>query len=355
MDEGVLLERLARVYSPSGRESRVVSTFVGIARALGYATRVDAAGNGVAWRGRGRPEIMFLGHIDTVEGDRPVRRVRGQVHGRGVVDAKGAIAAALLAGRGFVGPGTFRVVAAVGEETDSRGARHLLGGRRPDAVIVGEPSGWQGVTIGYKGELRLEATFRGHRTHYASPQPTTADDAVDWVGSVRARVASHRGESPFRSLSAKTIGFESRPGSDPEEARVTVDARIPPGLSSREVEAMLRPGAGRPSVRVLARFEPVEVLRGNPVVMALTGAIRAQGGAPTLWRKSGTSDLNLVIPAWRIPGAAYGPGDARLDHTDRERLSVAELRRSAEVLRRALCELTAGTRGLTPPRPAAGP
>ncbi len=228
MDEGTLLERLARVYSPSGRERRVVSTFVAIARSLGYTTRVDAAGNGLAWRGRGRPEIMFLGHIDTVEGDRPVRRVRGQVHGRGVVDAKGAIVAALLAGQRFDGPGTFRVVAAVGEETDSRGARHVLGGHRPDAVIVGEPSGWQGVTIGYKGELRLEATFRGHRTHYASPIPTTADGAVDWVDSVRARVSSRRGESPFRSLSAKTIGFESRSGSDPEEARVTVDARIPP-------------------------------------------------------------------------------------------------------------------------------
>ncbi len=108
-------------------------------------------------------------------------------------------------------------------------------------------------------------------------------------------------------------------------------------------------------MRVLARFEPVEVPRGDPVVMALTGAIRARGGAPTLWRKSGTSDLNLVIPAWGIPGAAYGPGDARLDHTDREHLSVAELRRSAEVLRTALGELTAGARRLTPPRSADGP
>jgi len=356
MDEATILERLVARYSPSGREKAAVSEFVSIARTLGYTTRIDGVGNGVAWRGRGRPEVLFLGHIDTVEGDRAVRRVRGRVHGRGVVDAKGAIAAALLAGRGFRGPGALRVVAAVGEETDSRGARHLLPGRRPDAVIVGEPSGWQGVTMGYKGELRLEASFRGRRTHYASPVPTTTDRAIDWIGAVKGAVATRQGEGPFRSLMVKAIGFESRSGEDPEAARVTLDVRIPPGLSSRDAQRLLPPRSGSSSVRVLARFEAVEVSRTDPVVVALSAGIRAQGGVPTLWRKSGTSDLNLVVPAWGIPGAAYGPGNARLDHTDREVLSLAELRRSVEVLRSAIGDLVLrGRPALTAQRSAGGP
>ncbi len=356
MDEADVLERLVAPYSPSGNEGPAVSAFVSLARTLGYRARVDRVGNGVAERGRGRPELLFLGHIDTVEGDRPVRRARGRVHGRGVVDAKGAIAAALWAGRGFAGPGTFRIVAAVGEETDSRGAPHLLSGRKPDAVIVGEPSGWQGVTIGYKGELRLEATFRGRRTHYASPFPTAADRAVDWIDVIRTVVAARQAESPFRSLSAKAIGFESRPGQDPESAVVTVDVRIPPGLSTRDAESLLSEAPGQPSLRVLSRVEPVEVPRTDPVVMALTFAVRGERGVPTLWRKSGTSDLNLVLPAWRVPGAAYGPGDARLDHTDRESLSLAELRRAAAVLRAALHSLARpGSEVATPRRSAVGP
>lgn len=341
MDEQEVLERLVRAYSPSGREGPAVREFVRAARALGYRTRIDSVGNGIARRGRGRPRILFLGHIDTVEGRLPVRIRRGRLHGRGTVDAKAALAAALLAGRRWNRPGELLVVAAVGEEADSRGARHLLRGARADAVIAGEPSGWDGVTIGYKGDLRLELTFRGPRTHFSSPVPTTTDRALEWVGGLRDWVSRRSTDSPFRSLTAKVIGFESRPNGDEETARVTVDLRLPPGLSTGEVLRTMpgADGASAPVVRI--RVEPVEVERANPVAASLVEGIRASGGRPTLWRKSGTSDLNLVVPAWRVPGAAYGPGEARLDHTDRESVALAELRRSVTVLEVALARLAA--------------
>jgi len=190
VDPAEVLVRLVARYSPSGRERLAVREFRAVAREFGYATSVDTAGNGFARRGRGRPRILFLGHIDTVEGRRPVRRRGGRVYGRGSVDAKGALAAALCAGQAFTGPGELTVVAAVGEEEDSRGARHLVSRRRPDRLIIGEPSGWDGVTIGYKGELQLVATFRGRRTHYSSPNPTTTDVALDWTAGVRALAAA---------------------------------------------------------------------------------------------------------------------------------------------------------------------
>ena len=352
MDEARVLERLVRRYSPSGQEASAVREFVRVARELGYSARTDAVGNGIARRGRGRPRIVFLGHIDTVEGRLPVRRRAGRLFGRGTVDAKGPLSAALLAGRDLSGPGEYLVVAAVGEEADSRGARHLLGRLRPDAVIAGEPSGWDGVTIGYKGELQVELTFRGRRTHYSSPFPTATDRALAWVGAVRAFVADRTNDSPFRSLTAKVVGVESRRRGDEETARVTVDFRLPPTISTRELLRSLprAPSASRPAVKI--RVEPIEVDRSNPVVASLVEGVRAAGGRPTLWRKAGTSDLNLVVPVWRVPGAAYGPGEARLDHTDRESVSLAELTRSVTVLRVALARLNAG--GLTPRRLAGG-
>ncbi|HTP54626.1 MAG TPA: M20/M25/M40 family metallo-hydrolase [Thermoplasmata archaeon] len=339
MDDGRLLERLVARYSPSGAEAGAVREYVRAARRLGYRTRIDGAGNGIAVRGAGRPELLFLGHIDTVEGERPVRRVRGRIHGRGVVDAKGALVSALLAGRRFAGPGTLRIVAAVGEETDSRGARHLLRGARADAVIAGEPSGWDGVTIGYKGVYRCTATFRGRRSHYSGPAPTAADLAVDWVGAVRAWAAEHRGPSMFRSPTVKVIGWSTGPAGDAEEASVTLDLRLPPGMSVRSVREALPREPGRPLLRAIAQCDPVEVPPTSPVASALVNAIRAEGARPTLWRKGGTSDLNLVAPAWSVPGAAYGPGDSRLDHTARESLSLADLARSVSVLERAFAEL----------------
>lgn len=352
VDESEVLERLVRCYSPSGKEGAAVGEFVRVARGLGYTARTDSVGNGIARRGRGRPRVLFLGHIDTVEGRLPVRRRGGRLFGRGTVDAKGPLAAALLAGRDFSGPGEYSVVAAVGEETDSRGARHLLGRPRPDAVIAGEPSGWDGVTIGYKGELQLELTFRGRRSHFSSPYPTTADRVLDWVGAVRAFVAGRASDSPFRSLTTKVVEVDSVRRGDDETARVTVDFRLPPTLSTSELLRTIpkAPGSERPTVKI--QVEPIEVDRSNPVVTALLEGIRAAGGRPTIWRKTGTSDLNLVAPVWRVPGAAYGPGEARLDHTDRESVSLRELARSVTVLRVALGRLSAGE--LTPRRSAAG-
>lgn len=330
-----MLQRLVARYSPSGRERAAVREFRAVARELGYATSVDRAGNGFARKGRGRPRLLFLGHIDTVEGRRPVRRRGGRVYGRGSVDAKGALAAALCAGRSFDGGGELLIVAAVGEEADSRGARHLVSRRAPDRVVVGEPSGWDGVTIGYKGELQLVATFRGRRTHYSSPTPTTTDVALDWTAAVRALALSRTTESLFQSLTAKTVAVESRRVGDAETTRVTIDFRLPPGLTTDQVLALLPTEPGHPKFAVRIRAEPIEVARGNPTVLALSEGIRAQGTRPTLWRKSGTSDLNVVVPAWKVPAAAYGPGDARLDHTSRESLAIAELDRAVVVLRGA--------------------
>jgi LysW-gamma-L-lysine carboxypeptidase len=356
VDEGELLERLVRQYSPSGAEGRAVAEFVRMGRTLGYRTAVDAVGNGIASVGRGRPEILFLGHIDTVEGERPVRWTRDRLHGRGVVDAKGAIAAALIAGAGFPGPGTFRVAAAVGEETDSRGARHLLRGRRPDAVIAGEPSGWDGVTVGYKGVLRATAVFARRRRHYSSPFPTAADEAVAWAASAQRWARERSGESLFRSLTAKVVELHTGPSGDAETARVSVDVRLPPGVSGDEALRALSTIPGAPRLRTSVQIEACEPGPQDPVARSLVAAIRAEGGRPTIWRKSGTSDLNLALRAWHVPGAAYGPGDSRLDHTARESLTRRELRQSAAVLRRAVESLTATLAvAVTPRRPAAAP
>ncbi len=351
MDEAGVLLRLLRAYSPSGHEAPAVRTFVRIARGLGLSAIVDAAGNGVARAGRGRPRVVFLGHIDTVPGRRPVVRRNGRVYGRGAVDAKGPLAAALIAAGRWKGTGSVEVIAAVGEETDSRGARHLLRRRDVDAVIAGEPSRWDGITVGYKGDVRWTATFRGHRTHFSSPRPTVEDVALGWVQAVRGLPALSPGPSPFRSASLKVIGWSSA-GDDTTRATVTLDARLPPGQRARAFLESLPKEPGRPGLSVEVRLDPIEVDRSNAVVRALEAGVRAQGGRPTLWRKSGTSDLNLVAPAWKVGGAAYGPGDPHRDHTAHEWVSERELSRSARVLGHAFDALTRELS--TPRRSAAG-
>jgi len=55
--------------------------------------------------------------------------------------------------------------------------------------------------------------------------------------------------------------------------------------------------------------------------------------------KSGTSDMNVLAPAWGCPMVAYGPGDSRYDHTPMERLSLSDYERSIRVLESVLARV----------------
>ncbi len=234
------------------------------------------------------------------------------------------------------------IVAAVGEETDSRGARALLGEFRPEHVIAGEPSGWDGLAIGYKGDLRLKAVFLGDRAHLSAPAASTADRAVEWIRGLQQEVARRGGPTPFRSLTFKVVSISTTTDGGAERVEAVVDLRIPPGTAAASLLAQLPRDGAPETIEPLVELDPYEGDRLDPVVAALSHGIRAVGGRPTLWRKTGTSDLNLVAPVWRVRGAAYGPGDSRLDHTDQEFLEVEDLDRSVRVLAYAFETLAAG-------------
>src|SRR2546427_8388830 len=79
MDEVEVLTALLEEYSPSGEEGGAVPRFLDLSRDLGLEGRSDAAGNGIASIGDGPPTVLFLGHIDTVEGALPIRLVDGRL------------------------------------------------------------------------------------------------------------------------------------------------------------------------------------------------------------------------------------------------------------------------------------
>ena len=346
-DVGLLLE-LVNAYSPSGHEQDAVQAFVRAATSLGFATEIDGAGNGIARIGSGRPQVLFLGHIDTVDGEIPVRVEDGRIYGRGTCDAKGALATALLAAKDHAGSGEIVVVAAVGEEHDSRGARFLIPRQSPDSLIVGEPSGASGVTVAYKGNLDLVLTFEGERTHLSSPEPTAADRALEFVTRLRKFLDALQGDSPFTSITAKIYAMNTARTDGRETAEVGVNFRLPPDVRTQHILTYLEDHGMAGKFRVVDRSESVEVDPKNPVVRALVAGIREVGERPTLRKKSGASDMNLAVPVWGCPAAAYGPGDAHLDHTDRESLPVEELRQGIRVLAGAFRRLCADVSGLAP-------
>jgi [amino group carrier protein]-lysine/ornithine hydrolase len=337
-----LLSAMLSVPSVSGDEEALAAMLVWRLLDAGFDVDVDAAGNVIAAWGDGPETIALVGHLDTVAGQIEVRRDGDVVHGRGAVDAKGPLATAIAAvsrqprdgGRRFV------VVGAVEEETTSRGAHHLATSMAaPHGLVILEPSGWDAVTIGYKGSVRLRARVAQPQAHSAGREPSAADRCIDVVRALQdcAR-ASNLDAGVFECVDIRVLGFGSESDGLVDRASVDIGMRTPPDCDIDALLQIAHSAAGGGEVAVLSRTPGVRTRRDSALARGVIRAIRSVGGTPRFKLKTGTSDLNLLAPAWGCAAIAYGPGDSGLDHTPEERVSIAELERAVDVLALALAE-----------------
>lgn len=348
--DAAFLHTLLSIPSLSGQEGQAVEWLCGEMQALGYSAYVDGAGNAVGTRGCGDREIVLLGHIDTVPGDVPVQVVDDVLFGRGAVDAKGPLAAFVLAGaRAHLPLGVrLTVIGAVGEESiGSPGATWLCANYpAPACCIIGEPSGWDGVVLGYKGSLALTATVTRTMTHSANPDRTAAERMLAFWNRVTAWTAEHNGgaEPGFATLDATLRGIASSTDGLVDQATLEGIFRLPPGVASDMVRSTVDAFAAAEGVSVSWRLnaEAYRTDKRSPLVAPFLAAVRAAGGTPRVKVKTGTSDMNLVGPAWGCPMVAYGPGDASFDHTPNEQVPLADFQRGIQVLTTALERIAAG-------------
>ena len=123
-----------------------------------------------------------------------------------------------------------------------------------------------------------------------------------------------------------------------ESAQLQVTFRLPEGLAVSELHAKVHKliGAGI-KVKALPGAVPAyRAPKNTALVRSALAAIRAQGSTPRFVVKTGTSDMNIVAPAWGCQTIAYGPGDSSLDHTPEEHISLTEFQQSIVVLRNIL-------------------
>jgi LysW-gamma-L-lysine carboxypeptidase len=340
VDVAALLTDLLSVSSQSGEEAGVASLLVSRLLLAGFDVDVDAVGNVVAAWGDGPETVALVGHMDTVPGAIEVRRDGDVLHGRGAVDAKGPLAAAIAAvsRQPRHGARRFVIVGAVEEETSSRGAHFLAGSMAPPAaLVILEPSGWEAVTIGYKGSLRLRVSVDQPHAHGAGREPSGPDRCIAVVRVLQDLAAASNGEAGvFERVDVRVLGFASGSDGLTDGASVDIGIRTPPGC---DVDALLddaRSAVPAAVVTVIGSEPGVRTARSSPLARDFVRAIRSSGGAPRFKLKTGTSDLNILAPAWGCQAIAYGPGDSQLDHTPREHISIAELERAVSVLDLAL-------------------
>lgn len=338
-----LLVDLVSTPAVSGDESAAAGILVDFFEAHSREAFVDEVGNVHA---PGDDALLLTSHIDTVPGEIPVTVTDGDTDldaegpvlwGRGSVDATGSLAAmaaaAVDSGVSFVG--------VVGEETDSRGARHLVESRDPPAAVVnGEPSGWDALTLGYRGLVSGEYRVETAAGHSSRPEANAIDHATEWWAGVREAVAGDVGdESVFGTVTPRATSIAGGLAADGEsvEATVSVQFRVPPTESCASVRTLVESVTTAGDLTWHDAIPPHVGSARSAVATAFRGAIRRAGGSPTHLHKTGTADTNLYGAAWDVPVVTYGPGDAALDHTPTERLPLAAFDRATDVLC-AVCE-----------------
>jgi LysW-gamma-L-lysine carboxypeptidase len=337
---------LVQIYSPSGSEKEAVHYLVRRMQALHFTQAfVDPAGNAVGVMGSGARQVALLGHIDTVPGEIPVRITDNHLYGRGAVDAKGPLAAFVeAAARTGAHPGwQIVVIAAVDEERDSSGARYAVDQYRPDFAIIGEPSGWERVTLGYKGSAWATVTLHRPTRHTASQAESACEAAVgiwetiqEWAGAY-----NHGRERVFEQVQPTLRGISSGEDGFNEWASLRVGVRLPPGFTPENWYTQLNRLADGAVVETQGFAVPAYRGEKNTrLARAFLAGIRGRGGKAGFLLKSGTADLNIVAPQWNCPAVAYGPGDSALDHTPDEHISLEEYARTIDVLQNVLAVLT---------------
>ena len=326
---------MVNLYSPTGSEGPLVSFLVEWAREHGFTSYTDEVGNFIAQKGSGE-EVLLVGHVDTVPGEIPVRIEDNILHGRGAVDAKGALACFLEAASSITPQKRIVVVGAVDEEGESRGARHLLSGFNPVCIIIGEPSGWDSITLGYKGRFHIEYKATREKTHSSLQSSNCIEDAITFINRLRGFCDSYNAKkSMFYQIGMKVAAIHSDTNGFIDSSYMKIIFRIPPGFQRRELKVFIENQKGWARIKYSQYEPPVKAPKKNRLVSAFLRSIRSLDGEVTFKVKSGTSDMN-ILQAFKIPILAYGPGDSRYDHTSHEHLNLEEYEKSVSVMQKVL-------------------
>lgn len=328
------------------------------------ATATDSAETGL-------PALVLQGHVDVVPPGDPSRwrtdpftphLDRGRVHGRGTVDMKGGVVAAIAAVRAVHATGIrlsrpYALHLVMGEEDGGLGAfGTLTRGHRGAACIITEPTSGT-LTTANAGALTFEIVVAGSATHASTSYAgVSAFDAYLPVHAALSDLQRRRNDRVDPLMREYPVAYPLSVGrvrcgdwasSVPDrlvaEGRLGVALDEDPDLARAALEEAVAAAAGSdpwlrehpPAVTWTGGQFASGRYTGDDGVLAGTVA-RAHadvtGGPPP--RERGApygSDLRLYAAAG-VPTLHYGPGDVRLAHGPNESVPVAELITVAEAL-----------------------
>ena len=352
-----MLEKALRLYTPSLSERPMAEFLADKCDDLGFEDiQIDEVGNIIAKKGSGSPKIMLCGHMDVVPGKVKVRKEGDSLYGRGASDAKAPLMAMLFAAASIEkNQGTVTFVGAVDEEGNAVGIKNIVKKKMDiDYAVFGEPSGIKQVTIAYKGRLAIKLKISATDSSHASA-PWLSKNAIEesmiFVKELKEKLEANQEDKTKGMLLTATM-TEIKGGTShnitPKECETLFDIRIPVDMNCKSIEQKIATLVKEISQErevdafysILDETEPFEAPHNSSLVRAFTlGIMQVEKSRPTLIRKTGTGDMNVLGNQWEIPVVTYGPGDPHEAHTIDEKVSIEEYLKGIEIFKATLQHL----------------
>lgn len=318
VDVVALAAELLAIESPTKGEGKVVD-YVSrwlVARGWNVTVQEVTPGRGNVWASRAGGGVTLSTHLDTVPPYVPPRLEADRLYGRGSCDAKGIVAAMLVAADALAAAGEDRVdlLFVVGEEKGSDGAR--AANRLPATsrfLINGEPTESK-LAIGAKGSLRAQLRTRGREAHSAYPHLGVS--AIEPMLALLPTLHAVQWPTDDR-LGATTVNIGTIRGG--------TEANVIPG--SCDVELMFR--LVGPVETVKKSLEQwvngrAEITYGSHIPAQFFHTIPGFETSPVAY----TSDIPL-LDRWGTP-LLFGPGSIHVAHTPDEYIDIGELRAAVD-------------------------
>jgi acetylornithine deacetylase len=268
------------------------------------------------WPGHPRPAIVFSTHLDTVPPFIPSSEDGTRIYGRGACDAKGILAAQIVAAENLRAEGIHAgLLFLVGEERDSLGAKVAnqrdIGSR---FLINGEPTENK-MAFATKGALRVELTARGRMAHSAYPE--LGESAIDKLVEALYRLDQMSlPENPEVGQCTKNVGIihgGRAPNVIPDLAKAELLYRL--AGPSDELRRQI--------VETVGSLAEVNFTLEIPFAK-----LRTLDGLPTMVAGF-TTDIPL-LSNWGDP-LLVGPGSVYVAHTEGEYVEKAQLQEAVEI------------------------
>jgi acetylornithine deacetylase len=334
-----LTRALIDIPSLSGEEAEVCLFLFSYLERLGYRVErqevEDNRANIIATLDE-PPRVMLSTHMDTVPPHIASSEDADYIYGRGACDAKGIIAAQVIAAERLRSEGIKNVglLFTVDEELGSLGAR--AANNHPRArdcryLVNGEPTDNK-LATGSKGSLRLIIKTAGRAAHSAYPEhgESAIEKLLDVLTDIRAcpwPTDDFFGET---TCNIGTVRGGTRPNVIPACAQAELQIRLVTDAAPVK-EALERAVAGRAEIEYLSTAERVRMLAVDGFEQRV---VRFTTDIPHLTN-------------WGVP-LLIGPGSILLAHTSKERVEKRELARSVDLytgLVRTLLARESGTEG----------